>query len=81
MTKQSYVQGDFKWGYRFRSCIEKQARCEDDYLLDKSRGFERDLNASSHMEEFVIDLNKYDELVKIEGYPDNSKKQEDLKIK
>merc|ERR1712127_1016309 len=78
MTKQSYVQKEIKWGARFKSCIEKAPRAEDEYENDQKLGFERDLNASSHQQEFLVDLNKYDLLQELDDFPVSSKKQEDL---
>lgn len=80
MTKQSYVQNEVKWGQRFRSCIEKAARAEGEYENDQKLGFERDLNASSHEQEFLVDLNKYDMLQELVDFPVTSKKQEDLDV-
>ena len=77
MTKCSYVQDNIKWGYRFKSCMEKRPRDPEDFNRDKMLGFERDLNASSHTEEFLVDLNKYDLIVPINDFPSTSKKQED----
>lgn len=78
MTKRSYVQSDIKWGYNFVNCIDKQNRAVDCYRRDELKGFDKSLYASRHLKEYVVDLEKYDQLDPLDNYPVSSKQVEDI---
>jgi hypothetical protein len=72
MTKRSYVQSDIKWGFNFVNCIDKQNREMACYKRDELKGFDNSLYASKHLKEYVVDLELYDKLEKLENFPGSS---------